>query len=79
MGTGESGYSGMDNLKRIRNYQLGWLFALESNRTVALEKGQWVSQDCCRETGRTTLARHAPWQKLWSPGYRPIHFYPLTR
>ena len=42
MVTGDSWYSGVDNLKRIRNYQLGWLFALESNRTVALEKGQWL-------------------------------------
>jgi hypothetical protein len=42
MVTGDSWYSGVDNLKRIRNHQLGWLFALESNRTVALEKGQWM-------------------------------------
>ena len=42
MVTGDSWYSGVDNLKRIRNHQLGWLFALESNRTVSLEKGQWV-------------------------------------
>jgi hypothetical protein len=40
MVTGDSWYSGVDNLKRIRNHQLGWLFALESNRTVSLEKGQ---------------------------------------
>ena len=40
--TGDTWYSGVDNLKRIRNHQLGWLFALESNRTVSLEKGQWV-------------------------------------
>jgi len=42
MVTGDSWYSGVDNLKWIRNHQLGWLFALESNRTVSLEKGQWV-------------------------------------
>ena len=40
MVTGDSWYSGVDNLKRIKNHQLGWLFALESNRTVSLEKGQ---------------------------------------
>lgn len=42
MVTGDSWYSGVDNLKRIKNHQLSWLFALESNRTVSLEKGQWV-------------------------------------
>lgn len=42
MVTGDSWYSGVDNLKLIRNQKLGWLFALESNRTVSLEKGQWV-------------------------------------
>jgi hypothetical protein len=40
--TGDSWYSSVDNLKWIRNYPLGWLFALESNRTVSLEKGRWV-------------------------------------
>jgi hypothetical protein len=40
--TGDSWYSGVDNLKRIRNHQLSWLFALESNRIVSMEKGQWV-------------------------------------
>ena len=40
--TGDSWYSGVDNLKRIRNCQLSWLFALESNRTVSVEKGRWV-------------------------------------
>ena len=40
--TGDSWYSGVDNLKQIRNCQLSWLFALESNRTVSVEKGRWV-------------------------------------
>lgn len=40
--TGDSWYSCVDNLKRIKNHQLGWLFALENNRKVSLEKGQWV-------------------------------------
>jgi hypothetical protein len=32
MVTGDSWYSGVDNLKRIRNHQLGWLFALEKDQ-----------------------------------------------
>jgi len=40
--TGDSWYSCTDNLKRIKNHPLAGLFALEGNRTVALEKGRWV-------------------------------------
>ncbi len=39
--TGDSWYSGIANLKTIRNHQTGFMFAVEKNRTVSLEKGQW--------------------------------------
>jgi hypothetical protein len=35
-------YSGGKNLKTVRNYSLGFLFALESNRLVSVDKGRWV-------------------------------------
>ncbi|MFZ0256489.1 MAG: transposase [Gammaproteobacteria bacterium] len=34
-------YSGVDNLKRVRNHSMGFLFALESNRRIAVAKGLW--------------------------------------
>jgi len=40
--TGDSWYSGVDNLKLIKKHQIGLLFALESNRLVSVEKGSWV-------------------------------------
>lgn len=40
--TGDSWYSCVSNLKRIKNHQIGLLFALESNRLVSVEKGSWV-------------------------------------
>lgn len=40
--TGDSWYSGVDNLKWVKNYRLNWMFALESNRTVSVEKGRWT-------------------------------------
>lgn len=40
--TGDSWYSCVKNLKTIKNHQLGFLFALESNRLVSVEKGTWV-------------------------------------
>lgn len=39
--TGDSWYSSKANLKMIKNHQRGFLFALESNRLVSVEKGQW--------------------------------------
>ncbi len=40
--TGDSWDSGVDNLKRVRNPSLGFLFALESNRRVAVDPGSWI-------------------------------------
>jgi hypothetical protein len=39
--TGDSWYSSQDNLKMIKNHHQGFLLALESNRLVSIEKGQW--------------------------------------
>ena len=39
--TGDSWYSCTANLKTIRNDQMGFMFAVEKNRNVSLEKGQW--------------------------------------
>ena len=40
--TGDSWYSSGANLKKIKHHRLGFLFALESNRRVSVEKGFWV-------------------------------------
>ena len=40
--TGDSWYSCTTNLKRIRNHQTGFMFAVEKNRTVSLVKGEWL-------------------------------------
>lgn len=40
--TGDSWYSCVKNLKTVKNHKLGFLFALESNRLVSIEKGTWV-------------------------------------
>ncbi len=39
--TGDSWYSGIENLKFIRNYKLGFLFGVEKNRTVSNEPGKY--------------------------------------
>ena len=39
--TGDSWYSCVNNLKTVKNHRMGFLFAIESNRRVSIEKGQW--------------------------------------
>lgn len=39
--TGDNWYSCVKNLKDIRNNDLGFMFAIKSNRTVSIEKGVW--------------------------------------
>lgn len=39
--TGDSWYSGVQNLKKVKKYQTGFMFAIKSNRTISLEKGKW--------------------------------------
>lgn len=40
--TGDSWYSCVKNLKTIKDQGLGFLFALESNRKVSIQKGRWA-------------------------------------
>jgi len=40
--TADSWYSGVKNLKAVKNNGMGFQFAIESNRTVSIEKGTWV-------------------------------------
>jgi hypothetical protein len=39
--TADSWYSCVDNLKRVRKYSMGLMFAVESNRLVSIERGTW--------------------------------------
>ena len=40
--TGDSWYSCVDNLKTVKNHHMGFLFAVESNRVVSIDKGAWT-------------------------------------
>lgn len=40
--TGDSWYSSANNLKTVKHHRLGFLFAVENNRRVSIEKGRWV-------------------------------------
>jgi Transposase DDE domain len=57
--TGDSWYSCEKNLKTVKNHGMGFLFAVESNRTVSTEKGTWVQVQQCDipEEGRIVWLR----------------------
>ena len=40
--SGNSGYSCVENLKKVKNHRMGFMFAVEYNRRVSTQKGQWV-------------------------------------
>jgi hypothetical protein len=40
--TADSWYAGEQNLKTVKHHGMGFMFAVESNRIVSLEKGAWV-------------------------------------
>lgn len=40
--TGDSWYACEKNLKTVKNHSMGFLFAVESNRTVSVAKGAWA-------------------------------------
>jgi hypothetical protein len=40
--TGDSWYSCTANLKTVTNHHMGLVLAVESNRTVSIQKGQWI-------------------------------------
>ncbi len=39
--TGDSWYSSAANLKTVKNNGLGFMFAVKSNRTVSIQKGDY--------------------------------------
>jgi len=40
--TGDSWYSSLENLKFVRHYKLSFLFAIENNRLISIEKAAYV-------------------------------------
>lgn len=57
--TADSWYSCVDNLKTVRKHSMGLMFAVESNRSVSIEKGTWqqVQMLDIPESGRMVWLR----------------------
>lgn len=65
--TGDSWYSGVENLKFLRNQKLGFLFGVEKNRTVSNEPGKYcqVSTLEIPDEGLVTHLREFGFVKLF--------------
>lgn len=76
--TGDSWYSGLDNLKFIRKANLNFMFGVENNRLVSVERGQytqiqklegWSSDEC------TVYLKEYGMVKLFRQIYKDVYRY----
>lgn len=65
--TGDTWYACEKNLKTVKHHGMGFLFAIESNRTVSLEKGVWeqVQKLDVPDEGIKVWLRDFGWVKLF--------------
>ena len=70
--TGDSWYSGLENLKFLRNQKLGFLFGIEKNRTVSSEPGKYsqVRTIEISEQGLITHLREFGFVKLFRKDFK---------
>jgi hypothetical protein len=70
--TGDSWYSGGENLKFLRNQKLGFLFGVEKNRTVSNEPGKYcqVSSLDIPEVGLITHLKEFGFIKLFRKAFK---------
>jgi hypothetical protein len=70
--TGDSWYSGVENLKFLRNQKLGFLFGIEKNRTVSNQPGKYcqVSTLDIPEPGLITHLREFGFIKLFRKDFK---------
>lgn len=70
--TGDSWYSGVENLKFLRNQKLGFIFGVEKNRTVSNEPGKYcqVSVLDIPDEGLITHLREFGFIKLFRKDFK---------
>jgi Transposase DDE domain len=70
--TGDSWYSGVENLKFLKNQKLGFLFGIEKNRTVSNDPGKYcqVSTLKISEEGLVTHLREFGFIKLFRKDFK---------
>jgi hypothetical protein len=70
--TGDSWYSGVENLKFLRNQKLGFLFGVEKNRTVSNEPGKYCQVSTLKipEEGLVTHLREFGFIQLFRKDFK---------
>jgi hypothetical protein len=56
--TGDTWYASLENLKCVRHHTLGFMFAIERNRLVSLEKGTYVKIQALDDIPESGLLVH---------------------
>jgi len=78
--TGDSWYSGLDNLKCVRHHTLSAMFAIKNNRLVSALKGTYVQVQCLDipESGKVVYLKEFGMVKVFRTVFKnEYHYYIL--
>jgi hypothetical protein len=78
--TGDSWYSGIENLKFLRNQEVGFLFGIADNRQVSVERGTQVQVKTLTIplTGMVVYLKEFGWVKLFCQNFKhEVRYYIL--
>ena len=80
--TGDSWYSGIENLKFLRNEKVGFLFGIADNRQVSIERGTQVQVQTLTvpESGLVVYLKEFGWVKVFCQSFKnEVRYYILYR
>ncbi|NEO83445.1 MAG: transposase [Spirulina sp. SIO3F2] len=75
--TGDSWFSSLDNLKFLRNEEVGFLFGIANNRQVSLEPGKLVQVHTLEipPTGLVVYLKKFGWVKVFCQSFKNVRRY----
>jgi hypothetical protein len=78
--TGDSWYSSINNLKFLRNEEIGFLFGIAENRQVSLEKGKYVQVQTLLipDSGLVVYLKEFGWVKVFCQDFKNEARYYIT-
>ena len=80
--TGDSWYSGTENLKFLRKEEVGFLFGIANNRQVSIERGIWVQVQTLTipESGLMVYLKEFGWVKVFCQNFKDeVRYYIMYR
>jgi hypothetical protein len=76
--TGDSWYSSLGNLKFIRQQGFNFMFGIESNRLISIERGQYIQVQTLEdwpEDGKTVYLKEYGMVKVFRQIYKKVYHY----